>query len=707
MKETAKNSLSALKLIVDKGFQNISENFDKLTSKVLVRKSVSVEEKYLCPNHADRHIKYFFAKPNPKDNYLFCPDCLPGIFNMNIMSSNQSDRDHYHKLADLVEYYNDEYNTIKQYYELKNINHVLLENFLERKQEIFNEMKQLIEEEKNKLASQIDKIIMLFTNEMNSLKEEVFSRYSTELTNFSHNLNHTYNHIKTFMDSLKGFDSIAQKQEALKKVNSISTTQELNNFIKETNVNLQILQTQLDSFNKAYHDHYKYAIHLIKRTYHHIRKPPKNIQTDLLEYNPDENQVQFLKKIMEKIYEPEFRAQLNLQNTIEDLTKSFLYEEFKTNPTESEPYQIDTLDYFYPSTSPSLQCLHYYDFDNRVLMLVNLEELSKPMAERTFDTPSLVFKISVPPEIKIPKRPKTLSAPDGSIYFIGGEGSNETFVFECKEKKSSKDSLSLLAINKTTSSDKTNKPLKSTIDVITQGTFSEKAKMHYPKSGHGVVYIGNGSIYSIAGFLHQKDQGYTAKCERYSIKDDKWTEIADCLYPASHPGVCAFDNKYIYKFGGYYEDKEGIPLSKIERYHIEKDYWTEIKYIPVEDNVEIFPKCFGLQINDNEIMILGGQERSFLFSQACQFLRINRTEVGKLPYSKSLTFEGFNEDSSFHGVEEDIENARDKMMPLSGRYVYQALIYEGKVYCLTVKIELEETVKNIQVFDGNSWSVLL
>jgi hypothetical protein len=89
MKETAKNSFSAIVTFMDKKIQNISDEFDKL-SKSFHKKSNKLEEKYHCIVHPENQAAYFSGKPNEKEIYFFCKECLPAFNNLNIATNPEN-----------------------------------------------------------------------------------------------------------------------------------------------------------------------------------------------------------------------------------------------------------------------------------------------------------------------------------------------------------------------------------------------------------------------------------------------------------------------------------------------------------------------------------------------------------------------------------------------------------------------------------------
>jgi len=497
-------------------------------------------------------------------------------------------------------------------------------------------------------------------------------------------------------------------------------------FIKDNAANVNVLSLKLDDFNAQSSENYRYAQFLMRQTYRNLQKPPKNPSTEIFTLKNNESAefstIKFLKQVVENIIDLELPSNLKLDNHMTSFPQEFSLESFTRNPRKTEPYEIDALDFFYPSTPKGLQCLHYYDSDKRQLLMINLDELVQGFGTKEATSPGIIYKVSIPKELAMPKYTKTISLPDGSVYFIGGENVSETIVFECKglgksktheaRKISFEDTKEALKVPQASGflnfSKKKEVAKIEEMHITTQGNFFYRARMHRPKYGHGLVYIGNGSIYSIAGYDTSSEEGYTTKCERFIIKEDRWVEIKDCLHAVSHPGVCTFDNRYIYKFGGFMNE-EGEMLDSIERYHIERDIWTEIKVSQNSGPVEVSSKSCALQINDQEIMILGGNNQEFLFTNDCAFLKVNKSEDNRAPL-RLLIDDGlldYNKQQQSATVEEEIEKPSELAMPLDSRLIHQSLIFDGKLYCITAKALLGETVKNVLIFDGKNWTVAL
>jgi len=687
------------------------------------KKPQILEDKFVCPVHPTKFVKFFSSNPDERKPYLLCEDCVFSGAESEKSSPTDIGPGHVksRQIGDLYDHFMGAYDEIRDHYERKNINKIMLENFLDKIPDMQHQMSRNIEDEKQKFAGAIEKVVELFTLEMKSIKEHIYSLLNSEMETFNSNLEHTQKHVHSFLDKLKTFEEIPQNEDIHTKINKLRNSEELVTFIKENAVSVNVLSMQLDDFSAQSSENYRYAQYLMRKTYKNLQKPPKNpaISTFTITNTELESPIKFLKQVVENIVEQELPSNLKLENVIPNFPQECSLESFTRNPRKTENYEIDALDFFYPSTPKGLQCLHYYDPDKRYLMMVSLDELVQSLVNNKDLNPgNIIYKIHIPKDLVIPRYAKTLSLPDGSVYFIGGENTSETIVFECKglvskARKTSYEDPKDAKISQTATSflnfSKKKEAAKiEEMHITTQGNFFHRAKMSRPKYGHGLVYIGNGSIYSIAGYDTSCEE-YTAKCERFIVKEDRWVEIKDCLNAVSHPGVCTFDNRYIYKFGGFMNE-EGEMLDSIERYHIERDIWTEIKVAQNSGAIDIYSKSFAMQINDQEIMVLGGTGQEFLFSADCAFKKVNKSEDSNNRAPLRLLIDDgileYNKQQSAT-VEEEIEKPSELMMPLDNRLVNQSLIYDGKLYCLAVGARVDEVVKNVMIFDGKSWTVVL
>lgn len=67
---------------------------------------------------------------------------------------------------------------------------------------------------------------------------------------------------------------------------------------------------------------------------------------------------------------------------------------------------------------------------------------------------------------------------------------------------------------------------------------------------HGVVYLGE-YIYVIGG-KGENDKAI-ASCERYNIEKENWELICSLLTGVSDMGLCSWNERFLFKFGGINE----------------------------------------------------------------------------------------------------------------------------------------------------------
>jgi len=133
-------------------------------------------------------------------------------------------------------------------------------------------------------------------------------------------------------------------------------------------------------------------------------------------------------------------------------------------------------------------------------------------------------------------------------------------------------------------------------------------RMHSERADHGIIY-NRGLIYVFGG--QAKVQGVPqslAACEVYSIKDDAWTELPPMSQPRQALGVCLFNDKYIFAFGGKNvtgQSPEYTFASQVEVFDIDRNAWKVINYISEQDKLRlVYPGSF--QVNSKRIIIFGG-----------------------------------------------------------------------------------------------------
>lgn len=69
-------------------------------------------------------------------------------------------------------------------------------------------------------------------------------------------------------------------------------------------------------------------------------------------------------------------------------------------------------------------------------------------------------------------------------------------------------------------------------------------------------------------------------------------------------GLCSFDNKYLYAFGG--RNGRRNVLSAIECYSVDKDIWRKVDYAQKENWIPCY-MSLAHQISESEILVFGGK----------------------------------------------------------------------------------------------------
>ncbi|KRX01567.1 hypothetical protein PPERSA_01470 [Pseudocohnilembus persalinus] len=122
--------------------------------------------------------------------------------------------------------------------------------------------------------------------------------------------------------------------------------------------------------------------------------------------------------------------------------------------------------------------------------------------------------------------------------------------------------------------------------------------MQTPRKEHGSVTVGSKYVYVIGGYNSQKKE-MLSSCERYDIKQDKWSYIPSMSVKKCAIAVCQQSDKYIYVMGGF-DGKNR--LQTIEKYDINEEKW-EILDVTLQNALS---NSAAIALDDKEILILGG-----------------------------------------------------------------------------------------------------
>ena len=138
---------------------------------------------------------------------------------------------------------------------------------------------------------------------------------------------------------------------------------------------------------------------------------------------------------------------------------------------------------------------------------------------------------------------------------------------------------------------------------IRTGIVCKKADMKYPKYQTHLIHL-KGFIYSIG--MWNPNWKADKNCEKYEIESNKWIQIPPLHSPKRLVGGCAFNNRYVYIFGGH---NESNPVDEIEYLDSEKELegWKLVN-LTAEEKSSWSPRyrIASAQATDEEILLFGG-----------------------------------------------------------------------------------------------------
>jgi len=94
-------------------------------------------------------------------------------------------------------------------------------------------------------------------------------------------------------------------------------------------------------------------------------------------------------------------------------------------------------------------------------------------------------------------------------------------------------------------------------------------------------------------------------CEKYSIQQNEWTDMAPMSKEKRDVSACILNNKYVYAIGGY--DGQ-VYLNDICKYTITSDSWETMVLSKTASNAKLTPRdgALSFQIDPSCILIAGG-----------------------------------------------------------------------------------------------------
>ncbi|KAL4450522.1 hypothetical protein ABPG74_019420 [Tetrahymena malaccensis] len=305
---------------------------------------------------------------------------------------------------------------------------------------------------------------------------------------------------------------------------------------------------------------------------------------------------------------------------------------------------INIYDYFNPDCL--LNIVHFFQDNSKLFHFLDLSQLSRDPATQEWQTVELNIAF------KIPMFHRSIITPNGKVFLVGG--------IDVLHKNKSINSTYFLDMN------------RNTLELC--------SNMNYERNSHSLV-VAQDSIFVVGGLNNNDEDIYLQSCERFDIESQKWIQIADLQEGVSGTSLCNFHDKYIFRYGG--KTYLNNMTNTIERYNIQEDFW---EYIPFQFTEAIPSFAGSVQINDNEMLILGGQIGEINQKQAI-IARVDESNPDALVFYKS------------------------KSMPSSGTF-WQNPIIGGNVVFAVQNIKMENcqmnyfSKKSLFVFNCRAWKEL-
>ncbi len=126
--------------------------------------------------------------------------------------------------------------------------------------------------------------------------------------------------------------------------------------------------------------------------------------------------------------------------------------------------------------------------------------------------------------------------------------------------------------------------------------FVRKADFHVPREAHGIAAICSKTLYIAGG---RNSSGELAKCEKYSIRDDRWSPAPPMSGPRRDSSLCCFSGRWMYVMGGLHELKEDKVVERLDALE-EEEGWKVVK---VQEELSVHNSIEALQVGPEKILI--------------------------------------------------------------------------------------------------------
>jgi hypothetical protein len=507
---------------------------------------------------------------------------------------------------------------------------------------ILDEITKLFNERKWKLINHLNKTFetYAYSYEMFNAKIEEYTKNNQLLRENSVKMSQDY--VSSQLATVKTGDDM---KDLIQRVNlQINQIQSVN---KENLENLNKFATVLKKFQQTKPE--LKALNLIKNSkFEHlesleIRSPLFFAQRKLNFTNTSEFQ-RLCAEILH--FTSVFKHEIgqHIQNALAE------YECFILENKKSEDFAVAVQNYYIPNFNKPF--LHYFHPNSKDLFLLNL-----PLYNSISTPEDCIFhKVSLDIPFNIPSNHTSVSTPDGRLFLNGGKGSlDKLYEMNFEERK-----------------------------------LVPKRSMKQKRWDHAICYS-KGFIFVFGGADRDENYKLTKKCDKYDIVLDNWTEIASFSSEASDFSVCSFNDKYIYKFGGWNSISY---INVIERYDIEFDHWSIVNP-PLKPLLGGFPEC--VQINERQIYVFGGffvkgHDENFI-------LEIDENEQNAASAGSNAACASHN-----NGGPETIKFANKVPFPVRSQFkmAKSVLVHNGVVYC----IHKNKEQTSLLSFDGKNWKIL-
>eukprot|EP00831_Metopus_contortus_P080170 TRINITY_DN813_c0_g1_i1.p1 TRINITY_DN813_c0_g1~~TRINITY_DN813_c0_g1_i1.p1 ORF type:complete len:460 (+),score=52.41 TRINITY_DN813_c0_g1_i1:166-1545(+) len=144
----------------------------------------------------------------------------------------------------------------------------------------------------------------------------------------------------------------------------------------------------------------------------------------------------------------------------------------------------------------------------------------------------------------------------------------------------------------------------------------EESPMLVPKYQHCLVSLKHNFLYAIGGTIEFNGVTFSSKVvEKFYIRKHEWEQGPELMEPRLNPSACAFDNQFIYVFGGYF-DKEYLEDIEMLDFNKEEELgWVYVPYKKEGKGLMIRRSSAGsFQIDSQRIIVFGGKNSSALNS---------------------------------------------------------------------------------------------